>query len=166
MNMDYDLLAVGIIFLLSLTGAIVLFKFLKSSALIKNEKYKAGGAIAGFIILFGVIFGSYYELKKNKIADLQNELKKECQKSVLLEQKLQASTIDGIITPNIQETKIVLAVEQTDADSDGRFRLIAKCIDPQADMIKLYAIYNSGSKYKTKGINSKEEMRGINFPIE
>lgn len=53
------LVVVTVIFILSLTGAFVLFKFLKSSALIKKAGYQAGGAIAGFLLIYGALYSSF-----------------------------------------------------------------------------------------------------------
>ena len=39
-------------FIFSLIASVVLFKFLKSSAAINNKSYQAGGALAGFVIVF------------------------------------------------------------------------------------------------------------------
>lgn len=49
---------VGIIFVLSLGGAIVLFRFLKSSAMIRKAGYQAGGALAGFLLIYGTLYYS------------------------------------------------------------------------------------------------------------
>ena len=50
-------------FILSLIGAYVLFKILKSRATIKEPTKQIGGAMAGFVILFGLLTGSYYFLR-------------------------------------------------------------------------------------------------------
>ncbi len=56
------LLTIGIIFSLSLVGAIVLFKCLKSSAMIQKASYQAGGAVAGFILIYSMLYYSYSEI--------------------------------------------------------------------------------------------------------
>lgn len=53
------LFAVSVIFALSLIGAYVLFKLLKSTAIVKKAGYQAGGALAGFLIIFGTLFYAY-----------------------------------------------------------------------------------------------------------
>lgn len=58
----FPILAVTVIFVLSLGGAIVLFKFLKSSAIIKKTGYQAGGALAGFLLIYGTLFYSFDKL--------------------------------------------------------------------------------------------------------
>lgn len=50
---------VTIMFLMSLIGAYVLFKLLKSTAVIKRTGYQAGGALAGFLLIYGILFYSY-----------------------------------------------------------------------------------------------------------
>ena len=61
--------------------------------------------------------------------------------------------------------KIVLAVQQTDADDDGRFKLLAKCISPEDDDVKVFVISQDG-KYKSKRILSSEHMRDINIKTQ
>jgi len=43
-------------FSFGMTGSLVLFNFLHSSATIENNVYKVGGALAGFIVLFGIFY--------------------------------------------------------------------------------------------------------------
>jgi len=62
--MTFPLMSVSIIFGLSLIGSIVLFKFLKSSATITKPTYRAGGAVAGFILIYGLLFTSFKTLYK------------------------------------------------------------------------------------------------------
>lgn len=59
------LVVVSVIFALSLLGAFVLFKFLKSAAMIKRPGYQAGGALAGFLLIFGTLYMSYNQLEAN-----------------------------------------------------------------------------------------------------
>jgi len=54
-----------VIFILSLIGAIVLFKFLQSSALIQKAGYQAGGALAGFLLIFGILHYSMGSLSNS-----------------------------------------------------------------------------------------------------
>ncbi len=141
-----------IFFVLSLIGAFVLFKFLKSTAIIKNPKYQAGGALAGFVIIFGLLFGGYSKLEDHDNERLRSEI-------ASLRQKLQTAPIEGEIIPYRKHTKIVLGVKQTDPDNSGQFRLLANCIDPEQDDVKIYVI--SENKHIVKSIFSKNEMRGI-----
>ncbi|WP_407148261.1 hypothetical protein [Bradyrhizobium sp. ORS 86] len=50
----WELLAVP--FNLAMTGALILFHFLSSSATIDRQVYKVGGAIAGFLVLFTLFY--------------------------------------------------------------------------------------------------------------
>ena len=63
MSGEFSLLAViTVIFLLSLLGAVALFKFLKSTAMIKKAGYQAGGAVAGFLLIYGTLYASFHSL--------------------------------------------------------------------------------------------------------
>lgn len=53
-------------FILSLIGAIVLFKLLKSTAVIKKAGYQAGGALAGFLLIYIALVSSSERLSKNE----------------------------------------------------------------------------------------------------
>lgn len=56
------LVAIAVFFLLSLIGAIVLFHFLKSTGVFSTVKGQAGGALAGFLMIFAAMQGSYLAL--------------------------------------------------------------------------------------------------------
>ena len=58
----FILVVVTVIFILSLVGAFILFKFLKSFALIKKAGHQAGGAIAGFLLIYGALYYSFDNL--------------------------------------------------------------------------------------------------------
>lgn len=53
-------------FILSLIGAFVLFKLLKSTAIVKKAGYQAGGALAGFLIIYITLVSSSERLSKNE----------------------------------------------------------------------------------------------------
>jgi hypothetical protein len=67
--MNVLLIPLSVIFTLSLVGSIVLFRFLKSSATIKKRTYQAGGAIAGFILIYGLLYTSFNSWYKNEIEE-------------------------------------------------------------------------------------------------
>ena len=48
----FSLIVIVVLFLLSLAAAVILFAFFKSTAVVQGTRYQAGGAIAGFIIVF------------------------------------------------------------------------------------------------------------------
>lgn len=56
------LIVISVMFVISLGGAFVLFRILDSQASIQRAGYKAGGALAGFLIILSMLFGSYYKL--------------------------------------------------------------------------------------------------------
>ena len=62
--MNSTVAVVAAVFALSLLGAVVLFHFFKSSALIKQKTYQAGGAVAGFIVIYGLLFASYHQIER------------------------------------------------------------------------------------------------------
>ena len=154
--MRESLVVVIMIFLMSMAGAYILFKTLKATAIIKNAKFQAGGALAGFIILYATMFQSFQSL--HNIEETESKLK-------IALKSLERSEIDGTIFPSAQDAKIVLAVQQTDADDNGKFKLLAKCISPEDDDIKVYVISGNGG-YKSLRISSKEQMKGLQIRTE
>jgi len=62
--MLYTLIPIIVIFCLSLIGSFILFKFLKSSATVKKATYQAGGAIAGFLLIYGLLFSTFKSVYK------------------------------------------------------------------------------------------------------
>ncbi len=121
------ILVVGILFLLSLAGAAILFKYFKSSAIIKEKTYQAGGAIAGFILIYGALYAAYDHLDKRGYEDLKRRHEQ------LQEQHRQLServAINGKLDPFRGEpTRIIVALQEVNPDSGGRFKLQASCID-------------------------------------
>lgn len=157
------ILVVGILFFLSLLGAVILFKFFKSSAIVKNKQYQAGGAIGGFIIIFLLLSTSYYELEKTKNDSLMKKLEETTARLESINLKLQLLSIEGKINPSFQDAKVVLSVKETEADISGRFKFSMNCIDPEVDDVKIY-VQREG-KYIPYRITSKKDMTGININI-
>ena len=56
------LVAVSAIFLLSLIGAVVMFRFLKATAVFKTVQGQASGALAGFLMILAALGGIYLKL--------------------------------------------------------------------------------------------------------
>lgn len=69
--MNTQLIVAVVLFLLSLLGAYVLFKVLKSAAWIKRPDYQAGGALAGFLLIFATLSMTHYKLSALESDDLE-----------------------------------------------------------------------------------------------
>ncbi|MEJ2010076.1 MAG: hypothetical protein P8Z30_18295 [Acidobacteriota bacterium] len=139
----------SIFFLLSLGGAYVLFKLLKSSAVIKTHKYRAGGAVAGFLIIYGMLFGSYYKIAR------------------------QGPTISGTVGPGLHDVKVVLAVAEEQPDSDGHFKLATPFnLNLKKSNARLYLLTPPGKIFTDTGNSvflyslpdNTAEMKNIDFP--
>lgn len=146
------LLTVVVVFLMSLGGTYVLFKFLESYAKIENKKYLAGGAIAGFILIFGALTTFYNSLEDKKLKSLEADL-------ASAKHELKESNIEGTVISKIRNPKVVLAIKQMDPDVSGKFKLSAKCIDPEKDDIKVYVVYEKG--YRFKSIFKEDDMKNV-----
>lgn len=135
-------------FFCSLMASYVLFKLLKSTARVGGNTRQAGGALAGFVIIFAAMEGAYIyisgnELQQARLAstekNLQNRLDKAEADLALKNQQLEVKEIAGKIQPNLVETKVVLAIAATDLDVNGIFRIDGRCLD-LADDLRLYFI--------------------------
>ena len=125
-------------FFCSLVASYVLFKILKSRARVGSSTWQAGGALAGFVIVFLVMHATYksindIELAKARLISTEADLK-------AAKKQLEARRIEGRIQPNLVETKIVLAIAATDPDGNGKFRFDGRCLDPVTDDLRLYFI--------------------------
>jgi len=56
------LIAISTILFLSLLAAVILFKFLESSAIIEKREHRVGGALAGFLLIFSSLSLTYIRL--------------------------------------------------------------------------------------------------------
>jgi len=129
-------LAVAIIFALSLLGAVVLFRFFKSSAIIKKKAYQAGGAVAGFAIVYSLLFGSYYQIERLEKQKLEAAIQ-------ALEEKVKKLDIDvvsGVVAPDNQPVKVRLVIDAVEPDSDGKFKFKVPRILLESPTAALYAI--------------------------
>jgi len=133
------LIVIGFMFC-SLVASYVLFELLKSTALVGGTKWQAGGALAGFVIVFWATQATYKSF--NDIDGVQSQLESTQVELESAKQRLAAKTITGKIKPNLIETKVVLAVAATDPDGNGIFRLNGHCLDSDADDdgLRLYFI--------------------------
>ncbi len=104
-----------VLFVISLSGAVVLFKYLKSSAVIRKSSYQAGGAIAGFLLIFSLFSGIFYSWLKFQAEDKPKGYEEWTLKGVV---KKKGSQIhDGIIA------KFQPPSPHTMSDANGEFRL-------------------------------------------
>ncbi len=159
------LLVVPILFGLSLAAAVILFRFLKSSAVIQTAKYQAGGAIAGFVIVYGLLHFSF-----EKISGFQDEIKKQEQTIYDLKSKTKdfeeftaSRDITGTVDPYSDHTKIVLVVTETDLPVNKRFRLTAPCLDLKKGRYALYVI-QEGKNYPYE-IFPEDNIAKLNISI-
>ena len=143
------LIVVSVIFLLSLIGAAVLFKFFESSALVKSRKYKAGGAVAGFIIIYALLYGSFDRIQQSQY-DAE-----ECR------QLQEVYQVSGKIIPKPDLGHVILAAAVEFPDMDGRFNLEARCLDKTDSNgeLRIYVIDQEGEFYpKYVDIDSLENI--------
>ena len=115
------LTVIAVLFFLSLFGAVILFKFFQSSAMIKGKTYQAGGAIAGFLILYGLMHWSYIQMGQNEHGKL---------------------TIKGNIIPStVGPSEILLATQSRMVDNEGKFKLVLPCNSKKVDDMDLTLFY-------------------------
>jgi hypothetical protein len=109
---------VAAMFVLSLVGAVILFRFFKSTALIRQKTYQAGGALAGFVIIYGLLFTSFYrfeQLKNQELSRANDDLKKQVG-------KLELAVVSGVVEPDRGPVKVRLVFDALEPDStQGRF---------------------------------------------
>src|SRR5262245_10763313 len=114
---------VSILFALSLLAAVVLFAFFKSTAIIKTPKYQAGGAIAGFVIVYSILQFSFDRISGHeaRIQESEKEIENLRAATMNCEQFTATRDIAGTVNPYSDQIKVVLAVTATDLPSNGRF---------------------------------------------
>jgi len=148
------LLVISVIFLLSLAGAVILFKFFKSSAFISSRKYQAGGAIAGFVIIYGLLYTSYARIEQsqyNRIIDEYRKMK-------------QVSTIPGRVNPVVDHTKILLASEVSEPDVQGRFNIKYRGgLSGEGD-VPIYVLGENGWVKKYVDMDTLNIDKGLHIP--
>lgn len=138
------LIVILVLFLLSLTAAVILFRFLKSHAEVKTPQYQAGGAIAGFIIVFGLLHMSF-----DKVAGFETTIKDLRIENTHLQTRIKsyetftsAHDISGSVEPYSDATKIALVLTEADLPINKKFRLTAPCIDLAKTRTALYVLQN------------------------
>lgn len=68
-NETFPLFVVIVLFLASLFGAFVLFKVLQSTAVVTTKEYQLGGAMAGFFVIFGLLYWSLSNITSKATED-------------------------------------------------------------------------------------------------
>jgi hypothetical protein len=121
-------------------GAVVLFRFLKSSAIIKKEAYQAGGAVAGFVIIYSLLFTSYYEVEKLNNQELESEIVKLGEQIQGLQDELTPVDVSGDVEPDREPVKVRLVFDATEPDSDGKFSFQVPRILLKSNTAAIYAI--------------------------
>jgi hypothetical protein len=138
-------LTVVVFFSCSLVAAYVLFKLLRSTAIVRTEKGQAGGAAAGFLLVLFALFSGHHSVSgieslRAEIDSVTAQLKSATDELSATRVELDSKIIIGKIRPNLGETKIVLSIAATDPDGDGTFRVDGRCINPKRDDVRLYFI--------------------------
>jgi hypothetical protein len=126
-----ELVALLVVFVLSLAGAFVTFKFLKSWAKIKKAEWQAGGAFAGLVILLWVLSWLVLTMHNSRSDRKVEEAVNKCQKAwadSVEKAKPIRWTIDGRIekqnATNHQDIQIThMPLTQTTTGQDGYFSL-------------------------------------------
>jgi hypothetical protein len=162
-----SLLAILVMFFLSLVAAVVLFYFLDSFARIQSTGIELGGAAAGFVAVFLLLRNTYYKLTSaditaadvsadEKIQELQEQIR------VLIEGKLDNFTVptgfksvispefefgfcypqDWQFTPYPQNTQYGIAIDLNSPKSSGRGRnLLIAIADISKETAELDQLY-------------------------
>jgi hypothetical protein len=137
------LIIVFVLFSLSLIAAVILFAFFKSTAVIRTPRYQAGGAIAGFVIVFAILQLSFtkvsgYATQQQTINDLQAKV-------VEYDKFTRSHDISGSVDPYSEKTKVAFVVTEADLPVNRRFRLTAPCVDLKKGRSALYIIQEGRS---------------------
>ena len=136
--------ALAILVGLSLGASVVLFKLLKSSAVVQTAKYQAGGALAGFVIIFSSLYFCYDRIEATHHQHLPE-------------------IIDGTIEPGMRAEDlpalpVSLSVSTNNPDSNGNFRLETPCtIDPELTELQVFVL-REGKLISRRYLLSKHEM--------
>jgi hypothetical protein len=144
---------ISLLFALSLFGAVILFAVLKSTAMIKTPKYQAGGALAGFILIFGILAYTYYKVED--IASLQAQINR-------LQGYVKPKEISGVVAVDPADTKVILAVAMSDISATKRFQIKAPCVDQQKGLYTLYVI-QEGRSY-SYDVQPNDKLSEITIP--
>lgn len=100
------LLVVGILLILSLGAAIVLFYFLESFAQVQSKGVSLGGAAAGFVVIFFLLRDTYFRVTstERKFKNLSSDEKIHRLETQI--EQLIASKLDNFIVPQGHKSEI------------------------------------------------------------
>jgi len=146
-------------------AAVILFAFFKSTAVIKTPKYQAGGAIAGFMLVYLVLYPSYQKISddKTQIAQLQDR-KHELETLEATHQQFEAMhDISGTVSPYHDQMHVFLAFTKTDVRADKKFRLSAPCVDVRNRPYTLL-VFHDGVSYPYV-IEHDEDVSALDIPL-
>jgi hypothetical protein len=159
---------IPVLFGLSLLAAVLLFKFFKSTAVIKTKEYRAGGAIGGFIIVFLMLFFSF-----SKLAGYQKTIADDTKKIDDLNARLQnlrkyvkPREIKGKVAPFADQTKmlVVFQTANTDLKEGGSFQMAVPCVDPNHDPLTVYVL-RPGGRFVQYGLDEGQNLTDLKFSI-
>ena len=155
-----DLTAIAVLFVCSLAAAFVLFRILQSTAAIQKKGYQVGGAAAGFLVIYGALYGSYAHLQAGQLTSCQATVQTDKSRLAADEKEL---SIQGAVDPPMEDATVVLTVKQTNPDAQGRFLLKKKGVDLVRDSVALYVI--TESKYFKKQIFQGDDVSNLKIDV-
>lgn len=93
------LIVVGVLLILSLVAAVVLFYFLDSFAQVQNRTVSLGGAAAGFVVIFYLLRNTYFRVPSTDIVPSGKSKDEEIEILKNLLKKAIASKLDNFVVP-------------------------------------------------------------------
>lgn len=160
------LVAVPVLFGLSMLAAIFLFRFFQATAVITTKEYQLGGSIAGFVVVYMILNSSYNTLsgEKKKLDYKDQQIAQMAQELKDLRAYSAAHDVEGVVNPYSDHTKVVLAVTETDLPINRQFRLQAPCLDPKTEKLVLYVL-QEGKVYPYEIPREQQLSDLITIPI-
>ncbi|MCU1260617.1 MAG: hypothetical protein JWO80_3502 [Bryobacterales bacterium] len=140
--LDVSVGVVTILFTLSLLGAWILFKVLKSKAIITKPEYQVGGAAAGFLLIYAALYQSYTGLAN--IDGVRAQLTG-CKTSLAAEADF--VSVRGTIEPKLRYANAFVATNESQVDVQGKFTLRVRAKDLKTGHSPALWIVNDQQKY-------------------
>jgi hypothetical protein len=139
-----DLVVVAALFACSLLAAVVLFKVLKSTAVISRKEYQVGGAAAGFLVIYFALFTSYHQLQGAQLTACKSGL-------------LPDIAVQGLVMPPLKNATLIVGHESAALDDSGRFFVTTRG-EPQS----LHII--TGDTHISHTIWPGDDLRNVKIP--